>query len=42
LALLVYQTHKQIWKLDMEHKHGGLVVENRRFKENSLQKVTNA
>jgi archaetidylinositol phosphate synthase len=42
LALLVYQTHKQIWKLDMEHKHGGLAVESRRFRENYLQKVTNS
>ena len=40
LILLVYQTHKQIWQLDMEHKHGALTVESRRFGKNSLQKVT--
>ena len=42
LTLLVYQTHKQIWQLDMEHKHGGLAVKDRRFRENGLQNVTNS
>lgn len=40
LCLLVYQTHKQIWKLDMEQKESGSAPQNRRFREISFQKVT--
>jgi archaetidylinositol phosphate synthase len=41
LALLVYQTHKQIWQLDMEHRKSGVGLSGERFRENELQKVTN-
>lgn len=42
LCLLVYQTHKQIWQLDMEHKHAEPGFESRRFREKGFQKVTNS
>ena len=41
LALLVYQTHKQIWKLDMEHRKSSVSLTDGRFRENEFQKVTN-
>lgn len=41
LALLVYETHKKIWKLDMEHKRQEESPANQPFRESRLQKVTN-
>ena len=38
LCLLVYQTHKQIWKLDMEHKQCQSEPQSRRFRGNGPQK----
>ena len=40
LCLLVYQTHKQIWKLDMEHRRNSAGLTNERFREEQSQKVT--
>jgi phosphatidylglycerophosphate synthase len=41
LALLVYETHKKIWKLDMEHKRPEESPANQPFRQSGLQKVTN-
>jgi phosphatidylglycerophosphate synthase len=42
LCLLVYQTHKRIWQLDMEHRENGTASRNERFRQNNSQKVTNS
>ena len=42
LCLLVYQTHKQIWQLDMEHKKADTELPDQRFRENRFQKVRKA
>jgi hypothetical protein len=41
LALLVYETHKKICKLDMEHKRLEESPANQPFRESGCQKVTN-
>ena len=42
LAVLVYQTHKQIWQLDMEHRKETSASPDKRFEGISFQKVTNS
>ena len=42
LCLLVYQTHRQIWKLDMGHKKRESEPQSRPFREKEFQKVTNS